>query len=414
MYAATSGSSGTSMKIDLRRKKRLSMESAFGRALRAQFLLQEDGAFLNHGSFGACPIPVLREQERIRTWMETQPDEFFTKDIVPRREVTALRSVASAIGEFVGVPGDSIALVENATTGTQAVLQSIDFRPGDEIMITSHQYNAVRLAVEQRCKETGAVPNIVQIPVRTDPADVRNRHREAASARVRLAIVDHITSPTGLLFPLGEIIEDLHAHDILVHVDGAHAVGQIPLSLPELQPDWYASNVHKWLYGPKGTAFFYASPRVAPMTRPVLTSHFIAMGFPRSFDYTGTRDNSGWLAIPAAIAFFNQLGPEKFRRHNHALIERGTELLASLGAEPIAPIEMSAAMRAFVLPQRRATEEGDGEALKEMLWEDERIQVNANSAMGVLLIRICAQAYVDDADLERLRTALEKRGWPGR
>jgi isopenicillin-N epimerase len=390
------------------------MESGFGRALRAQFLLQEDGAFLNHGSFGACPIPVLREQERIRTWMETQPDEFFTKDVVPRHEVTAMRSAAAAIGEFVGVSGDSIALVENATSGTQAVLQSIDFRPGDEIMITNHQYNAVRLAVEQRCKETGAVPNVVQIPVRTNPADVRKRHREAASSRVRLAIVDHITSPTGLLFPLGEIIEDLHALDILVHVDGAHAVGQIPLNVAQLNPDWYASNVHKWLYGAKGTAFFYASPRVAPMTRPVLTSHFIAMGFPRSFDYTGTRDNSGWLAIPAAIAFFNGLGAEKFRRHNRALIERGTELLARFGAEPIAPIEMSAAMRAFILPQQRATEEGDGDALKEMLWADERIQVNANSLMGVLLIRICAQAYVDEADLERLRSALEKHGWPGR
>ncbi|MGA3036823.1 MAG: aminotransferase class V-fold PLP-dependent enzyme [Vulcanimicrobiaceae bacterium] len=390
------------------------MESGFGRALRAQFLLQEDGAFLNHGSFGACPIPVLREQERIRTWMETQPDEFFTKDVVPRHEVTAVRSAAAAIAEFVGVSGDNIALVENATTGTQSVLQSIEFHPGDEIMITNHQYNAVRLAVEQRCKETGAIPNVVQIPVRTNPADVRKRFRDAATKRVKLAIVDHITSPTALLFPLGEIIEDLHALDILVHVDGAHAIGQIPLNVAQLDPDWYASNVHKWLYGPKGTAFFYASPRVAAMTRPVLTSHFIAMGFPRSFDYVGTRDNSGWLAIPAAIAFFNGLGPEKFRRYNHALIERGTELLTTLGAEPIAPLEMAAAMRAFILPQRRPAEDADAQTLKDMLWDDERIQVNANSLMGTLLLRICAQAYVDDADLERLGSALEKRGWPGR
>jgi isopenicillin-N epimerase len=346
--------------------------------------------------------------------MESQPDEFFTKEVVPRHEVTATRSAAAAIAAFVGVPADSVALVENATTGTQSVLQSIDFRPGDQILITSHQYNAVRLAVEQRCKETGAVPNLVQIPVRTNPADVRKRFRDAASKSVKLAIVDHITSPTALLFPLAEIIEDLHGFDIPVHVDGAHAVGQIPLNVAELKPDWYASNVHKWLYGPKGTAFFYASPRVAAMTRPVLTSHFTGMGFPRAFDYVGTRDNSGWLSIPAAIAFFNELGPEKFRRHNRALIERVSELLAPLGAEPIAPLEMAAAMRAFILPQRRAAEEADGQTLKEMLWDDERIQVNANSVMGSLLIRVCAQAYVDDADLVRLRDALERRGWPGR
>lgn len=390
------------------------MESGFGRALRPQFLLQADGAFLNHGSFGAAPIPVLREQDRIRSWMESQPDEFFFKEVIPRYEVTATRSAAAAVAGFVGVPADSIALVENATTGTQSVLQSIDFRAGDEILITTHQYNAVRLAVEQRCKETGAIPNVVQIPVRTNPADVRKRFRDAASKRVKLAIVDHITSPTALLFPLADIIEDLHALDILVHVDGAHAVGQIPLSLTTLQPDWYASNVHKWLYGPKGTAFFYASPRVAAMTRPVITSHFIGSGFPRSFDYVGTRDNSGWLSIPAAIKFFNELGAEKFRRHNRALIERVSGLLAPLGAEPIAPLEMSAAMRAFILPQRRAVEEKDADSLKAMLWDDERIQVNANSMMGALLIRVCAQAYVDDADLDRLRDALDRRGWPGR
>ncbi|MGH7715815.1 MAG: aminotransferase class V-fold PLP-dependent enzyme, partial [Vulcanimicrobiaceae bacterium] len=161
------------MKIDLRRKTALRMESGFGRALRPQFLLQADGAFLNHGSFGAVPIPVLREQERIRAWMEAQPDEFFFNEVIPRHEVTATRSAAAAIAAFVGVPADSVVLVENATTGTQSVLQSIDFRPGDEILITSHQYNAVRLAVEQRCKETGAIPKVVQIPLRTDPADVR-------------------------------------------------------------------------------------------------------------------------------------------------------------------------------------------------------------------------------------------------
>jgi len=390
------------------------MEAPFGRPLRAQFLLQEDGTFLNHGSFGACPLPVLREQERIRAWMETQPDQFFTKDVVPRRGVTAVRSAAAAVAEFVGVSGEGVALVENATSGTQSVLQSIEFSPGDEIMISSHQYNAVRLAVEQRCKETGAIPKIVQIPVRTNPGDVRRCFRDVASKRVKLAIVDHITSPTALLFPLAEVIEDLHALDILVHVDGAHAVGQIPLNVSDLDPDWYTSNVHKWLYGAKGTAFFYASPRVRAMTRPVLTSHFIEMGFPRSFDYVGTRDNSGWLSIPAAIEFFNDLDPVRLRRHNRALVEYATEALAKIGAEPIAPLEMSAAMRAFVLPQRRATEETDGEALREMLWADERIQVNANSAMGVLLIRICAQAYVEEPDLDRLRSALERRGWPGR
>lgn len=262
----------------------------FGSAIRPRWSLMDGAAFLNHGSFGACPRAVQAEAERIRAEMERHPDKFFDERIIPTRDRTELRDAAEAVGAFVGASGDSIALVENATSGTQAVLQSVAFEPGDRILVTDHQYNAVRLAVEARCKETGAEPLVVSIPLRTGPALVRERIRAAAGRRVRLAILDHITSPTAYVFPIRDIIADLHELAIPVHVDGAHAVGQIPLDLTDLQADWYVSNAHKWLYAPKGSAFLYAAPNVAPITRPVVTSHYIELGFPRSFDYVGTRD----------------------------------------------------------------------------------------------------------------------------
>ncbi|HEY2482249.1 MAG TPA: aminotransferase class V-fold PLP-dependent enzyme [Caulobacteraceae bacterium] len=391
------------------------MDVEFGRPARSLWSLQEDARFLNHGSFGACPLVVQGEQDRIRAEMERQPDEFIYANVTPKAEaVTPLRTVAGQIGEFVGVAGDSIAIIENATIGIQSVLNSLALTPGDEVLITDHQYNAVRLAVEFRCREIGAAPRVAAIPLPASADEVRASIREAAGPRVRLAIIDHITSPTALVFPIAEIIADLHERGVRVLVDGAHAIGHIPLDLGDLGADWYVSNLHKWLYAPKGSALLYASNRAREITRPAITSHFVEMGFPKAFDYLGTRDYSGWLAIPTAIAFFNRLGRERLWRHNARLIAVVSEQLERLGARPAGPPEMCAAMRAFILPQRREARQEDALDLKRALWEEARIQVNTATLAGALLIRISAQAYVDEADMLALGAQLERSGWPGR
>jgi isopenicillin-N epimerase len=386
----------------------------FGRALRPLWALAAEGTFLNHGSYGACPTRVLDEQARIRMRMEAQPDAFFHDEIHPREGTTALRAAASALGAFVNVDGERIAFVENATGGAQAVLRSIDFRPGDRILLTSHTYNAVRLMVEARCAETGAKVHVVPIPIPTDAAAILARFEEALAQPVRLAIVDHITSPTATVFPLRQIIEMLHRRGALVFVDGAHGVGQVPLDLAALAPDWYVSNAHKWLYAPKGTALLYASKEAAPMTHANVVSHYGAMGFPRAFDFTGTRDNSSWLAVPAAIAFYEELGGERLRAHQARLLAACSEGLDAMGARPVAPVEMCAAMRAFILPQSRAAAPPDAAELIQGLWRDERIQVWSKEHEGRLLLRVSAQAYVDEDDVRRLAAVLERRGWPAR
>jgi isopenicillin-N epimerase len=391
------------------------MDVEFGRPARSLWSLQEDARFLNHGSFGACPLVVQAEQDRIRREMERQPDEFIYAKVMPKAETgTALRAVAGQVGDFVGVAGKAIALVENATVGIQAVLNAFALSPGDEILITDHQYNAVRLAVEARCREAGAVPRVAPIPLPASADEVRASIRAAANPRVKLAIIDHITSPTALVFPIAEIIADLQARGVRVLVDGAHAIGHIPLDIGALGADWYVTNLHKWLYAPKGSALLYASDQVRETTRPPITSHFIEMGFPKAFDYLGTRDYSGWLAIPAAIAFFDELGRERLAQHNAGLIGLASEQLQQLGARPAGPPAMGAAMRAFILPQRREARAEDALDLKRSLWEEAQIQVNTASLGGALLIRISAQAYVDEADLTALSVQLERRGWPGR
>lgn len=201
------------------------MDIEFGRSARGLWSLASDATFLNHGSYGACPRVVQAEQDRFRREMEAEPDDFVRRNIVPTGDGTPLRAVAARLGGLVGAPANRVALVENATVAIQSVLQSIDLDRGDEILITSHQYNAVRLQVEARCRETGAVPRIVQIPLPTTADEALGRIREAAEPRVKLAIIDHITSATALVLPIVEIVAALRERGVRVLVDGAHAIG---------------------------------------------------------------------------------------------------------------------------------------------------------------------------------------------
>ena len=382
--------------------------------MRPLWVLAEEGTFLNHGSFGACPRVVLAAQARIREAMESQPDQFFRGGIMPGDGVTTLRTAASDLAAFVNAGHDQIAFIENATVGVQSVLRSVDLGPGDRILITDHTYNAVRLMVEARCAETGATPLVVKIPIPASSESVVAAFREALVSKVRLAVIDHITSPTALTMPLDRIVPLLRESGALVLVDGAHAVGQIPLDLRSLEVDWYVSNMHKWLFAPKGSAFLYASPEVAGRTRPNVVSHFIARGFPQSFDFTGTRDNSGWLAVPAAIRFFEELDPVAARRYQGRLLRICSDILPTIGARAVGPTDMCAAMRAFVLPTAREVTLADSTEVMKSLWEKDRIQVMSTVFGAELLLRVSAQVYVDEGDLHRLTDALDRRGWPGR
>ena len=386
----------------------------FGRSIRDLWELAPEGTFLNHGSFGACPKEVLAEQDRIRRRMEAAPDAFFRNGIVPERPDTELRNATARIAAFVGAEPCQLAFIENATAGVQAALRSVDLRPGDEVLLTNHGYNAVRLMTEARCVESGAAVRTATIALPASNDEVVAQVLAAVTPATRLAILDHITSPTGLVFPLERIIPELRKRNVRVIVDGAHAIGQVPLDLAALQPHWYVSNLHKWLFAPKGTAFLYASHEVVGVTQPNVASHYIAAGFPATFDFMGTRDNSGWLAAPAALAFFRKFDAGGMAAHRKALLEKATDLLAPLGARPVGPLEMCVAMRSFILPQRREATAEDGRDLMRDLWEAERIQVHATAFHGFLLTRVSAAAYVDEADLTQWRDALDKRGWPAR
>ncbi len=237
---------------------------------------------------------------------------------------------------------------------------------------------------------------------------------DAAGAKTRLAIIDHIASPTAVVFPVAEITRALKAKGVRVLIDGAHGVGQLALDLPAIGADWYTANGHKWLYAPKGAAFLYATEEVAGETVPLSVSHWHELKFPRAFDYVGTRDVSAFLSVPAGIDFIERFGAAKVRDYLHALSRESVAPMARLGAEPLASDAMFAAMRTFTLPQRRAAEPDDALQLMHGLWEKHRVQVASNAFQGKLLCRLSAQIYVERADFEHGVSALDRHGWLGR
>ena len=368
----------------------------FGRALRARFRLEPGVDFLNHGSFGAAPLEVLDAAARWRDQMEANPDRFL-RQVLP----DALRDAAAELARFLHAEGDDLVFVENATSAVNAVLRSLDFRAGDEILINSQSYGAVRQAVRYVCERTGAraIEPHVPLPIAAAPI-------APVGERTRLVIVDHISSPTGLVWPVPEIVAAARKHGALVLVDGAHAPGQLDLDLPALGADWYTGNCHKWLFAPRGCAFLWSRRDRRSEVHPLPISHGYGKGFTEEFDWPGTRDFSAWLAAPAGVRFLHELGPAAVRRYCHQLAVSAAEGVAHAWAQPLAgPAGLHGSMMAIRLPeawQHAGATRDTARRLQSEFMDRHRIAVAIMAIDGALWARISAQVYNSPGDYDRL------------
>lgn len=322
--------------------------------------------YLNHGSFGACPSAVLAAQAALRLEMEREPVDFHWRTLGAR-----LRVAREALAAFVGARADDLAFVPNATAGVNAVLRSLRLEPGDELLTSDHAYGACRRALEFVAGRSGArvVVAPVPFPLRSED-EVVAALLAAAGPRTRLALVDHVTSPTALVFPVARLVRELAARGIDTLVDGAHAVGMVPLELDRLGAAYYTSNAHKWLCAPKGSAFLHVRRDRQAGLHPLGISHdYDPQGgrFRQEFDWTGTCDPTPWLVLPECLRFVGGLLPggwPEVMARNRALARRGRELLcAAFGTSPLAPESMLGAMASVALPAAAAAR--DPEDLRE-------------------------------------------------
>ena len=292
---------------------------------RSEWLLDPDILFLNHGSYGAVPRVVFNEQRRLQERMERNPGEFLVHELP-----AALRAAANDLARFIQGSASDLAFVENATAGCNTVLASMQFSPGDEILLTNHGYPAVRKAAEYYAARAGASVVEVAVPFPTsDPIQIINAVATRLGRRSRLAIFDHVTSPTAVVFPVRELSSICHEAGAMVLIDGAHAPGMLSLDVPTIGADWYVGNCHKWLMAPKGSGFLWASPARHAETHPLVISHGFGQGFETEFDWVGTRDPTAWLTVPAAIDFHHRSGGHLLRERNMRLARQASNLLVS-------------------------------------------------------------------------------------
>jgi isopenicillin-N epimerase len=371
--------------------------------------IDPDVVFLNHGSFGACPVPVQEEQQRWRERLERNPMQFLLRDVD-----RLLADARRALGSFLGADPDDLAFVPNATTGVNSVLRSLDFAAGDEILTTDHAYGACRNALDEVAGRAGARVVVARVPFPLGaPEDVEGAIQACVTGQTRLALVDHVTSPTGLVFPIERIVLNLAARGVDTLVDGAHAPGMLPLDLRSLGCSYYTGNCHKWLCSPKGAAFLWVRPDRQDRVRPVVISHGARppagrKRFRTEFDWVGTDDITAYLSVPAAISFLGSLlpggWPELMRTNRARALEARAILGQALGVPPAAPEEMIGSLATIPIP------EGDAPSLQNELWTRHRIEVPVVSFPSPprRQVRISSQAY-NDLDQYRLLASVLPR-----
>jgi isopenicillin-N epimerase len=328
--------------------------------LAAHWTLDPSVVFLNHGSFGACPRTVLEYQSRLRERMEAEPVRFLTQELEG-----LLDGSRDCLARLLKTASDNLAFVHNATAGVNAVVRSVKLQAGDEILTTSHDYNACRNALKAAAEGAGARVVVVKapFPIREE-THLIDAVLSCASERTRLAMIDHITSPTALVYPVAKIVRALEQRQIDTLVDGAHAPGMLAVDLDALHPAYYTGNCHKWLCAPKGAGFLYVRPDRQEAIQPTTISHGYNTPRPgRSalhtrFDWIGTIDPTPWLCVGNAIEWLQSLLPgglPELMARNRALAIQGRQIVCeALGIEPPCPESMLGSMATIPLPSSRA------------------------------------------------------------
>jgi len=382
--------------------------------------------FLNHGSFGSCPTPVLDAQAAWRDRLESDPVRFLDRELPGLLDTTR-----TEVGSFIGADPDGIAFVPNATTGVNTVLRSLRFELGDELLTTDHEYNATLNTVREIGRRDGATVVIAAIPFPLrDPAEALAAIDAAITPRTRIALVSHITSPTGIVLPIADIVRELESRGIPTIVDAAHAPGMVPLDVDGLGASYWTGNGHKWLCAPKGASILWVRRDHREEIHPLVVSHGAndpgtwRSRFRAEFDWPGTVDPTAYLSIPDAIRFGGGLLPggwPELMAANHDMAIRGRDLLCErLGVEPPAADSMIGSMAA--VPVNLPLDDEAVAACVTAIAEEDRIEVplvawpvpaaregGRGGRPKSTWVRISMQQYNSLDDVERLADVLVRR-----
>lgn len=376
-----------------------------------EWMLDSSITFINHGCFGARPRAVSQAQQRWRELIEARPIE-----LIDRRRDDLLATAKQAVGRFVGGNPEDFGFITNATGGINAVLQSLTLNPGDELLTVNHVYNAVRQAMKHVAQRSGAnvIELAIPLPVHS-PQQLLDAIEAGITDRTRLVVVDHITSPTALIFPIKQIIEACEKRSIDVLVDGAHAPGMVDLDIAALNPAYYSANLHKWACAPMGTAMLWVRPDRQADIHPTTVSHFYGEGLAAEFAWQGTRDMSGWFVAPDAIDYMQEhYGWDRVLEHNHQMATWVQHMLCEkwgrFGVEPTTPLDgsMIGSMTTLRLPESMKQKFETPIDLHNRLYDEFKIEAPIFDWDDAWWIRASCQVYNIPEHYEQLADAVTK------
>ncbi|MGB3337936.1 MAG: aminotransferase class V-fold PLP-dependent enzyme [Devosia sp.] len=380
--------------------------------LARQFLIREDVVFLNHGSFGACPRPVFAAYQQWQLELERQPVEFLGRNLTETMRVPRI-----ALAAELGTTQENIVGLTNATLGLNIVAQSLDLKPGDQILTTDHEYSALEKTWAYVCRKTGAEVVVVKVPMPLlTEAQFTDTIIAGMTDRTRVLFLSHITSPTALLFPIERSIAEARKRGIWSVIDGAHTPGHIKLELDKLGADFYSGNCHKWMMAPKGSAFLHARPEMQGLINPLVISHgwtekskepgaqgaFGNSPFIDELEMQGTRDPAPWLTVPAALDYRRENDWPSVQAHCQALAQDTARRLAErTGLAPLSAPEFCAPqMVAMPLP------ECDVDQLKLDLYDRYSIEIPVFKWKDTCIARLSVQGYNSKPQMDLLIDAL--------
>ena len=382
--------------------------------LAALFLLDPEVTFLNHGSYGACPRPVFEAYQGWQGKLERQPVAFLD----PNRGLSGwMREARVALAADIGASADDLVGLTNATTALNIVAQSLDLKPGDEILTTDHEYAALEKTWAYVCRRSGAVVKVVKIPLPlTTEAQFTGAVLAGMTDRTRVLFLSHITSATALVFPIERAVAEARARGIWSVIDGAHTPGHIPLNLDVLGADFYAGNCHKWMMAPKGAGFLHVRRDWQSLLNPLIISHgwtedarepgtrgvFGNSPFVDGLEMQGTRDPSAWLSVPAALAFTRQHDWAKVAGQCRDLVQGTARRVAALTGLPgfCSPDFCAPQMAAMPVPRCDPLE------LQRALMAEYGIEIPCFAWQDHTVVRVSAQGYNTQGDMDLLLTAL--------
>jgi isopenicillin-N epimerase len=377
---------------------------------RSEFLLDSEVIFLNHGSFGATPTPVFSKYQEWQRKLENQPVQF-----LGRNSADLLYQSRAELANYLGCSSNELVFVPNTTVGLNIIARSLQLHPGDVVLTTDHEYGAMDKMWNFLSKKVGFSYRKVKIPVPfPSPEEIVRIFANSLTGEVKVIFLSQITSPTALIFPVEEISKIAKSMGIFTVIDGAHVPGQLPLNLKGTDFDYYVGNLHKWLCAPKGSAFLFASPAMQKFIEPLVVSWgyepdlIIESPFIDLLQWTGTRDISAYLSVPAAINYQADRNWDDIRSYCHfkaVQLDLEFQHLLRRPSNYHSPAQYCQ-MFSVELPPTV-----DIVTMKSTLYDKYRIEVPLIDWKERKLMRVSLQAYNSDEDcgalLQAVKTILE-------